>query len=124
MLCRSLSDPSVLMTVPVAGSNRTGILNLYVKGMPTVAVVWPAGFCLSIFSTGIRRLRQLCLRLLVEPLVNQRKFPWEFKLHDMLPVNTTSLKMTSQDVGLLPTKLMFEVSGLDAEKCWNVQLPS
>ena len=43
---------------------------------------------------------------------------------DMLPVNTTLSKMTSQLVGLLPKKLMLEVSGLDAGKFRIVQLPS
>src|SRR5215472_17408648 len=89
-----------------------------------VAVVWPAGFCLSIFSTGINRFWQFGLIPLDEPLVNQMKFPCEFKLQDMLPVNTTLTKTSSQDVGLLPNQLMLEVSGLDAGKFRIVQLPS
>src|SRR5215472_2291454 len=94
-----------------------------------VAVVWkppvgPTGFHLSIFSTGIKRFWQFGLIPLVDPLVNQRKFPCEFKLQDILPVNTTLSKMTSQDVGLLPFQLMLEVSGLVAGKFLIVQLPS
>src|SRR5438477_9548276 len=102
MPCRSFGDPLELMTVPVAGSNKVGIVSLYVKGTPMVAVVWPAGFCLLIFSTGIRRFRQVALSVLDEPFVNHMRFPCEFKLQDILPVNTTLSKMTSQLVGLLP----------------------
>src|SRR5262245_45926363 len=89
-----------------------------------VAVVWPAGFCLLIFSTGIKRFWQLGLIPLDEPLVNQMKFPCDCKLQDILPVNTTLSKMSSQDVGLLPNQLILEVSGLDDGKFRIVQLPS
>src|SRR5215831_9167349 len=89
-----------------------------------VALVWPAGFCLSIFSTGIKRFWQFGLIPLFEPLVNQMKFPCDCKLQDILPVNTTLSKTSSQDVGLLPNQLMLEVSGLDAGKFRIVQLPS
>src|SRR5215813_1779121 len=41
----------------------------------------------------------------------------------MLPMKSTLSKMTSQLVGLLPKKLMLEVSGLDAGKFWMVQFP-
>ena len=37
--CRSLSDPASSITLPVAGSNSTGIASVYVKGTPMVAVV-------------------------------------------------------------------------------------
>src|SRR5690349_225069 len=89
-----------------------------------VAVGWPAGFCLSIFSTGTKRFWQFGLIPLDEPLVNQMKFPCDCKLQDILPVNTTLSKMSSQDVGLLPFQLMLEVSGLEAGKFRIVQLPS
>src|SRR5437867_3703558 len=58
MLCRSLTDPWLLMTMPVAGSNRTGIVMVQVKGTPMVTNGGPGGFGLSIFSTGTRWLRQ------------------------------------------------------------------
>ena len=61
MLCRSLTEPCQSMTpltVPVFGSTfgskSTGIVSVYVNGTPTLAVVVSGGFCLSIFSTGIR----------------------------------------------------------------------
>src|SRR5262249_23783069 len=41
----------------------------------------------------------------------------------MLPMKSTLSKMTSQLVGLLPKKLMLEVSGLDAGKFLMVQFP-
>ena len=71
MLCRSLTDPAKSMTVPVAGSNRTGIVSVQVKGTPMVTKGGPGGFDLSIFSTGIRMFWQPALRVLVEPLTNQ-----------------------------------------------------
>jgi len=46
------------MTVPVAGSNRTGMTSRQVNGTPMVATGGPGGFCLSIFSTGIRMFWQ------------------------------------------------------------------
>src|SRR5262249_40317752 len=46
------------------------------------------------------------------------------KLQDILPVNTTLSKTSSQLVGLLPYQLMLEVRGLDAGKFRIVQLPS
>ena len=58
MLCRSFTDPEVLITDPVAGSNSTGEVKVYLNGTPIAAVVCPAGFCLSIFSTGISRFWQ------------------------------------------------------------------
>src|SRR5262249_17848439 len=42
---------------------------------------------------------------------------------EMLPMKSTLSKMTSQCVGLLPKKLMLEVSGLDAGKFRMMQLP-
>src|SRR5215471_14963668 len=91
-----------------------------------VAVVWPAGFCLSIFSTGIMRFWQLCLISLDELLVNQIEWP-ATALQAMLPVCTTLSKITSHRLGLLPgfvKKLKLVVSGLDAGKFLIVQLPS
>src|SRR5262249_18722808 len=41
----------------------------------------------------------------------------------MLPMKSTLSKMTNQLVGLLPKKLMLEVSGLDAGKFLMVQFP-
>src|SRR5262249_46518816 len=104
----------LLITVPVPGSNRTGIVNVQVKGTPMVTKGGPGGFCLSIFSTGIRRLRHLSWTEVDELLTNQILLPWELRLHDMLPVWTTLSKMSSQLVGLLPNQLMLEVSGLAA----------
>src|SRR5262245_21379091 len=113
MLCRSFTDPWELMTVPVAGSNRTGMVILQVKGTPMAAVVRFVGtFCLSIFSTGIRRLRQLGLRVVDVPLTSQILFPWAARLHDMLPVITTLSRMSNVLPGRLPNQLMFEVRGL------------
>src|SRR5213594_2300842 len=114
MLCRSLTDPWLLMTMPVAGSNRTGIFSVQVKGTPMVTNGGPGGFALSIFSTGIRRLRQLGLRVVDVPLTSQIVFPWTERLHDMLPVITTLAKMSNVLEGRLPNQLMFEVSGLEA----------
>src|SRR2546428_2579398 len=94
MPCSSFGDPLELMTVPDAGSNRTGIVSLYVKGTPMVAVVWPGGFCLLIFSTGTKRFWQPALSVLDELLVNQIWCP-RTALHDILPVNTTLSKMMS-----------------------------
>ncbi len=75
----------------------------------------PGGFCLSIFSTGIRRFRHWVWTVVDELLVNQILLPWELRLHAMLPVCTTLSKMSSQLVGLFPIpKLMLEVSGFDA----------
>jgi hypothetical protein len=76
----------------------------------------PGGFFLSIFSTGISLFWQFGLRVLVEPLTNQILWPWTAS-HDMLPVNTTLSKMTSQRLLFWPgevKKLMLEVSGLEA----------
>src|SRR5947207_1380176 len=42
----------------------------------------------------------------------------------MLPMKLTLSKVTNQGLGLLPKKLMLEVSGLDAGKFRIVQLPS
>src|SRR5262245_38539756 len=115
MLCRSLTLPWLLMTVPVAGSNSTGMTIFHVNGTPIAAVVRFVGtFCLSIFSTGIRRLRQCCCTEDDALLTNQILLPWEGRLHDMLPVWTTLSKTSSQLVGLLPNQLMLLVSGLDA----------
>src|SRR5262249_42214997 len=101
MPCRSFGDPLELITVPVTGSNRTGIVSLYVKGTPMVAVVWPAGFCLLIFSTATRRFWQFSLILLDEPLVNQMWCP-RTELQDMLPVCTTLSKMISHRWSVWP----------------------
>src|ERR1051325_2447425 len=87
------------------------------------AVVWPAGFCLLIFSVGIKRFWQSGLSPLTEPLVNQMKFPCAL-LQDILPLKTTLSKTTSQLVGLLPKKLTLEVNGLAAGKFRMIQLPS
>src|SRR5437762_2891380 len=56
MLCRSFGDPWKSTTVPVAGSNRTGIVSFQVKGTPTVTKGGPGGFAFSIFSTGNSRI--------------------------------------------------------------------
>jgi hypothetical protein len=58
-----------------------------------------------------------------EPLTNQIAFPCTLS-QDMLPMKATLSKVTSQLVGLLPKKLMLEVSGLVAGKFRIVQLPS
>src|SRR5262245_51950829 len=109
MLWRSLTLPCVLMTVPVAGSNRTGMTSFQVKGTPIAAVVRFVGtFCLSIFSSGIRRLRQWSWTELDELLTNQILLPCDGRLQDMLPVWTTLSKMSSQLVGLFPNQLMLE----------------
>src|SRR5262245_60091968 len=115
MLCRSLTLPWVLITVPVAGSYRTGMMSFHVNGTPIVAVIRFVGtFCLSIFSTGISRLRQWSWTEVDELLTNQILFPWELRLHDMLPVCTTLSKMSKKPVELFPYQLMLLVSGLDA----------
>src|SRR5262245_40707969 len=115
MLCRSLSDPWSSMIWPVAGSNRTGILSVQVKGTPTVASGGPGGCCLPIFSAGIRRSRQWSWTELDELFVSQILVPCEGRLQDMLPVCTTLSKMSSHPSGgPLPNQLMFEVSGLEA----------
>src|SRR6187455_150071 len=75
MLCRSLIEPWKLMTWPVAGSNSTGIVSRYVNGTPIVTNGGPAGFALSIFSTGISRFWQFCWIVLDEPLTNQILWP-------------------------------------------------
>src|SRR5206468_8242213 len=112
MLCRSLGDPWLLMTIPVAGSKRIGILMVQVKGTSMVTNGGPGGFALSIFATGIRRLRQLGLRVVDVPLTSQIVFPWTERLHDMLPVITTLSKMSNVLEGRLPNQLMLLVSGL------------
>ena len=80
------------------------------------AVTWPAGFCFSIFSTGISRFWQLALILLDEPLTNQILCSC-VALHDMLPICTTLSKMTSHLCSVWPgwvRKLKLVVSGLEA----------
>ncbi len=61
--------------------------------------------------------------VVVEPLTNQIAFPWGLS-QEMLPMKSTLSKITSQLVELLPKKLMLVVSGLEAGKFLNVQLPS
>src|SRR5262250_3401456 len=112
MLCRSFGDPWKSMTVPLAGSNRTGTISVQVKGTPIVATGGPGGFFLSIFSTGISWFWQLCLSVLVEQLTYQSLLLCDAS-HDMFPVYTTLSKMTSNPRGG-PKKLMLEVSGLAA----------
>jgi hypothetical protein len=56
-VCRSLLDPLLMMTLPVAGSYSTGMLRRYVNGTPIEA--YGLGLCLSIRSTGTSRLLQL-----------------------------------------------------------------
>src|SRR6185436_496509 len=103
MLCRSLTLPWLLMTVPVPGSKRTGMTSFHVNGTPIAAVVRVVGtFCLSIFSTGIRRSRQCAWTDEDALLTNQILLPWDGRLHDMLPVWTTLSKISSQLVGLFP----------------------
>src|SRR5689334_22924694 len=114
MLCRSLGDPWLLMTMPLAGSNRIGMVIVQVKGTPMVTNGGPGGSALSIFSTGIRRLRQLGLRVVDVPLTSQILFPCTARLHDMLPVITTLSRMSNVAEGRLPNQLMLEVSGLAA----------
>ncbi len=76
MLCRSLTLPWLLITAPVAGSNRTGMTSFHVNGTPMVAVVRFVGtFCLSIFSTGISRLRQCSWTVVDALLTNQILLP-------------------------------------------------
>src|SRR5215813_4092876 len=82
----------------------------------------PGVFCLSIFSTGIKRFWQLGFTVVVEPLTNQIAFPCGLS-QEMLPMKSTLSKMTSQLVGLFPKKLMLEVNGLDAGKFLMVQFP-
>src|SRR5215813_15498666 len=82
----------------------------------------PGVFCLSIFSTGIKRFWQLGFTVVVEPLTNQIAFPCGLS-QEMLPMKSTLSKMTSQCTGLLPKKLILEVSGLDAGKFRMMQLP-
>src|SRR5262245_45763763 len=110
--------------MPVAGSNSTGIVIVQVKGTPMVTKGGPGGFCLSIFSTGIRRLRQLGLRVEDEPLTSQILFPWTARLHDMLPVMKTLSRMSNVLPGRLTTQLLFGVSGLEAGCVRIVQGPS
>src|SRR5262247_1437691 len=107
MWCRSLRLPWLLITMPVAGSNRTGIVIVQVNGTPMVTNGGPGGFALSIFSTGIRRLRQLGLRVVAEPLTSQIRFPWTARLHDMLPVMKTLPRMSNVLEGRDPNQLMF-----------------
>src|SRR5262245_39516720 len=114
MVWMSLTDPWLLMTPPVAGSNSTGMRSVQVKGTPTVTNGGPGGFCLSIFSTGIRRLMQLVWTVVEALLTNQMKLPWTARLQDMLPVCTTLSKMSSVAEGRLPNQLMLEVSGFAA----------
>src|SRR5215475_3414063 len=115
MLWRSLGLPWVSITVPVPGSYRTGMMSFQVNGTPMVAVVRFVGtFCLSIFSTGIRRLRQCCWTAVDELLTNQILFPWALRLHDMFPVCTTLSKISRKLVELFPYQLMLLVSGFDA----------
>src|SRR5262249_13965136 len=83
----------------------------------------PGGFCLSIFSTGIKRFWQLGLTVVMEPLTNQIAFPCGLS-QEMLPMKSTLSKTTRNGVGLLPKKLMLVVNGLEAGKFLNVQFPS
>jgi hypothetical protein len=46
--CKSLTDGP-------PPRDMAGRVSVYVKGTPTTAVVWPAGFFLSIVSTGMKR---------------------------------------------------------------------
>src|SRR6478752_3120793 len=87
MACRSLSEPWLLITVPLAGSNSTGITSLYVNGTPIVAVD-AGGFCLSIFSIGISRFWHFCMTVVDELFANQILLPWTTS-HAMFPVCTT-----------------------------------
>src|SRR5262249_32920924 len=82
----------------------------------------PGGFCLSIFSTGIKRFWQLGLTVVMEPLTNQIAFPCGLS-QEMLPMKSTLSKTTRNGVGLLPKKLMLVVNGLEAGKFLDVQLP-
>src|SRR5438093_13540535 len=82
----------------------------------------PGGFCLSIFSTGMKRFCQVGRTVVLEPFTNQMKFPCDLS-QARLPVKSTLSKMTSQPLPV-PVKLMLEVSGLDAGKFRIVQLPS
>ena len=89
--------------------------SFHVNGTPIAAVVRFVGtFCLSIFSTGIRRLRQCAWTDEDALLTNQILLPCDGRLHDMLPVWTTLSKMSNVLVGRLPNQLMFEVSGFPA----------
>src|SRR6185295_17047152 len=114
MLCRSLTDPWLLMMVPVPGLKRTGMVIVQVNGTPMVTNGGPGGFVLSIFSTGIRMLRHLVWTSVEALLTNQMKLPWDWRLHAMLPVCTTLSKTSSVAGGRLPNQEMLEVSGLAA----------
>src|SRR5215831_17688766 len=113
-LWMSLTDPWLSMTVPEAGSNRTGMVIVQVNGTPIVTNGGPGGSALSIFSTGMSRLRHLASSVVDVPLTSQILFPWTARLHDMLPVITTLSRMSSVLPGRLPNQLMLEVSGLAA----------
>src|SRR5215831_5998022 len=121
MSCRSLSEPWLLITVPLAGSNSTGITSLYVNGTPIVAVD-PGGFCLSIFSIGISRFWHFDWTVVDELFANQILLPWTMS-HAMLPVCTTLSNTSRYGVVPVPKKLKFDVSGFDAGKLRTVQLP-
>src|SRR5215831_17022817 len=122
MSCRSFSEPWLLITVPLAGSNSTGITSLYVNGTPIVAVD-PDGFCLSIFSTGISRFWHFVWTVVDELFANQILLPWTMS-HAMLPVCTTLSNTRRYGIVPVPKKLKFDVSGFDAGKLRTVQLPS
>jgi hypothetical protein len=60
----------------IGGVEEDGNDHLPGEGTPMVAVVLLVGtFCLSIFSTGMRRLRQFCCTVVDALLTNQMKFP-------------------------------------------------
>ena len=102
------------MTVPLRGSNNTGDVSLYLNGTPIEAVVWPAGFCLSIFSTGMNRFWQFAWIPVDEPLTNQMWWP-ATALQAIWPVCTTLSKMTSQRSSVWPgcvEKLMLVLNPL------------
>src|SRR5262245_49316514 len=63
----------------------------------------------------------MCARV-TEPLTNQTKFPCDLS-QERLPMKLTLSKTSSQPLPV-PSKLMLEVSGLDAGKFRIVQSPS
>src|SRR6516165_2170027 len=99
------------------------MVSVYVKGTPIETKGGPGGFSLSILSTGAKRFAQfkMCARV-IEPLTNQMKFPCDLS-QERLPMKSTLSKTTSQPLPV-PSKLMLEVSGLDAGKFRMVQFPS
>ncbi len=111
------------MPLPDSGSYSCGKVSVYVKGTPIAAVVCPAGVCLSILSTAVKRFEHLriCWRV-IEPLTNQTKSLCAWLSHDMLPTKSTLLKMSSVFDTL--NQLILPPYGLDAGKFSMVQSPS